>query len=208
MMFDITSIKRLRDIVGTKLSQKRFIHTLGVERMASYLGNIIIPQQVSELSVAALLHDIAKEKSFEEHLLLIKNSNAVSLDDELIPKPALHSFAAVKLIQEEFTEYATNDILSAAANHTLGYPGMSVFDEIIFISDYSEEGRTYPTCVKVRSFLLENVQKCFSYEKNLNALHRASLMAIDATLKSLELRGEEVGERTLLTREYLELKLK
>ena len=203
MMFTNESLIVLRSSVRKSMSEKRYLHTLGVEKMARYLGGVILQDKVDELSAASLLHDIAKECSYEEHLNLVSTLDYITQED-IETKPALHSYAAVNLIKKEYPAYATPDILSAVANHTLGAPGMSVFDEIIFISDYAEEGRTYKTCIEVREYLLKNVSITKSHEDNLSALHNASHKALIATISSLSLRNEKINERTFLTKEYFE----
>ena len=202
-MFNDKALSALRFTVSKNISEKRYKHTLGVEKMARYLGEIILPDKVNELSVAALLHDIAKELSYEEHLDLVSTLDYITKDD-LETKPALHSYAAINLIKKDYPEFATYDVLSAVANHTLGNPGMSVFDEIIFISDYAEEGRTYKSCIEVNEYLVKNVTTGNGYEDNLFALHTASYKAILSTILSLSSRSEKINGRTFLTKEYFE----
>lgn len=204
MMFNNDDIIKISALVKERLSEKRFKHTLGVEKLAKHLGNIIMPDKVNELRVAALLHDIAKELTSEEHLDLLLASNVKYTDEDLSIKPALHSIAAVPLIIRDFPDFATQDVLSAVANHTLGFPEMSVFDEIIFISDYAEEGRTYRTCVEIRRYLLDNISSKKSIEENIRALHTASLKSIESTIESLTNRKEKINTKTIMTKKYLE----
>lgn len=204
MIFNNDSIILLRSLIKERLSEKRYQHTLGVENLARRLGAVLLPDKVDELSVAALLHDVAKEMSYEEHVSLVKNSGVRYSEEDLLIKSVLHSLAAVPVIISDFKEFATEDILSAVTNHTLGAPNMSVFDEIIFISDYTEEGRTYPTCIEVRNYLLANISGNRSSLDNVNALHIASLKSIESTIESLGRRKEMINTRTLLTKSYLE----
>ena len=52
------------------------------------------------------------------------------------------------------------DIYNAIRNHVFGRVGMSKLEEIIVISDYTEENRTYDDCIKVREIVLnENIEK-------------------------------------------------
>ena len=204
MNFDRETLDSLREAVRTRISEKRYIHTLGVEKMAIALGSVLLPERLDELSAAAILHDVAKELTFDEHLALLKGSDVPYTQDDILSRPALHSIAAVPLIMSEFSEFATPDILSAVANHTLGAPGMSVFDEIIFISDYAEEGRTYPVCIEVHDFLLNKLDNNRSYEENVDALHLASLKATVSTVDSLTRRNEIINPKTLDTKKYLE----
>lgn len=202
MIIDNRSLFNLRERVKERLSEKRYNHTLGVERMAEYIGNILLPGLIAELKAAALLHDIAKEIPYDSQIELLANSGISLSDEDLDTKPAIHSFAAVPLIKHDFSEYATKNVLSSVLNHTLGAPQMSLFDEIIFISDYAEEGRTYPTCVSVNNFIKENIRKDRNQADNLSALHIATLKAIDATVESLQRRGEVINGRTISTQKY------
>ncbi len=204
MIFDNESVEKLRSLIKGFLSEKRYAHTIGVEKMARRLGEMLIPDRVDELSVAALLHDVAKELSYEEHLSLLEGSDVSYTEDDLSVRPALHAIAAVPLIRRVFAEYATADVLSAVANHTLGAANMSVFDEIIFISDYAEEGRTYPACIEVRNFLIESISREKTLNENISALHKASLRATESTIESIALRNEKVNPRTFATKRYLE----
>ena len=208
MIFDENSITKLRAAVKTALSEKRYTHTVGVEDMAIYLGSVILPTKVNELRAAALLHDIAKELSYEEQVGLVNSSDVMHTEEDIQTKPALHSIAALPVIKRDFPEYATDDILSAVANHTLGNDGMSVFDEIIYIADYAEAGRTYPTCQAVRRYLLDNVISGKSYQDNVNALHTALLLSIEHTVESLKKRNEKINSKTFLTKSYLDNLLK
>ena len=204
MIFEENSLTELRTVVKTVLTEKRYLHTIGVEDMASYLGSAIIPERVNELRAAALLHDVAKELSYDEQVSLVKSSDVLYTKEDIETKPALHSIAAIPVIKRDFPEYATENILSAVVNHTLGNDGMSVFDEIIYISDYAEAGRTYPTCQAVRKYLLDNVIFGKSYQDNVNALHTALLLSIEHTVESLKRRNEKINSKTFLTKRYLE----
>lgn len=203
MIFDDSALASLKSMMKRRLSEKRYLHTLGVERMARHLGKILLPDRLGELSAAALLHDIVKEMSTEEHLKLLEGLSEYT-EEDIATIPALHSFAAVQYVKRELPQYATNDILSAIKNHTLGAPGMSVFDEIIFISDYAEDGRTYPICVEVNRYLKDNIKPDKSFEENMVSLHKASLKATDSTVSSLTQRKALVNSRTLSTKKYLE----
>ena len=203
MIFDKKSITNLRLSVKGRMSEGRYTHTLGVEELARHLGTILIPESVSELCVAALLHDIAKEIDFEEQIALLTSSKFEHTQEDIDTLPALHSISALPIIEKDFNEYATENVLSAVSNHTLGNSEMSIFDEIIFISDYAESGRTYSSCKEVREYLIQNVCLNNDYEDNVKALHTASLAAVNHTIDSLSKRGNKIHTKTFLTKKYL-----
>lgn len=194
MMSFYTKREALISKVKARLSSKRFEHTLGVCRMAEMLAEQCLPDKKCELAVAALLHDIAKELTVEEQMQIIgkEHINLTPADTTAV----LHSYAAPYIVKNEFSEFSTPDILSAVANHTVGDADMSVFDEIIFLSDYIEEGRTYKDCVETREYVLSSLIDG-NIEANVNILHRACVMSIDRTCKNLLEKGKIVNPRSL-----------
>ena len=79
---------------------------------------------------------------------------------------------------------------------------MSLFDEIIFISDYIEEGRCYDASIKIRDELFSSLALAKSYEEKLSALHKATLSSIESTIAILKKRGLHVNEKTNEARQY------
>lgn len=203
MLFTEDKISALRERVALYMGGKRFAHTLGVENMAVRLGEIFMPERVSELRVAAILHDVSKEFDIDEQLSLINLCNRIDKKQRCVPQ-ALHSFSAVAVILNDFSEYASDDILDAVMCHTLGDENMSLFSEIIFLSDYIEDGREYLESAHVRTVLFDELGCSLSFEDKIRALHRATVLSIDLTLKSLEKRGLLPDERSIKTKKAFE----
>ncbi len=198
MNFSENEIDELRCLVSKRLSEKRFLHTMGVEKAASHLGVLLLPKQESELRVAALLHDIAKECGTDEQLRYIELGNISLSESERKALPVLHSFAAPYVIKRDFPHFATDNVLSACKNHTVGAPDMSLFDEIIFVSDYVEEGRTYDSCKLVRKALWDSL-KTNDREAIEKALHRAVVESMNFTMAKLLEERKHFDEKMLLT---------
>ncbi len=204
MTFDRTEIEKLTHEVGKRLSEKRFLHTLGVRRCALRLAELCMPEYSDSLEVAALLHDITKELPREEqYRLLSLSGETVCLDGSV---GVLHSLTAPYVIKRDFPSFSEPIILGAVYNHTTGSPDMSTFDEIIFLADFIEETRTYEPSVLTRDFVFRNMSDG-KYEENIKILHRACLMEIDATIKSLTSKNMRIDERTLKTRDALEKRI-
>ena len=198
--FKENDIVSLREKVKERLSEKRYIHTLGVEDMAVKLGVKCLPDRIGELRVAALLHDISKEYSEAEHFELINQHN-ICLTESDVSTPAIwHSITAPIVIERDFSEYATPSVLSAVRNHTVGDPDMSVFDEIIFLADYIEEGRRYISCKEVREEFFRLASSTDNTMENIYALHKATLSSLDNTIKFFVSKNEPFHERTESTR--------
>ena len=203
MKFTEKQIDLLRHEVGKKLSNKRFMHTLGVEKMAVLIGEKILPDLVDKIRVAALLHDISKEYSEAEHLDIVKRHNLLMTDEDIATPPLWHSITAPGAVKDEFPEYADSEVLSAVSNHTVGSPDMSVFDEIILLSDYIEEGRSYKNCIDVREMFLSELEMANSKEECVSALHRAVALSLDNNIKEFVSRGQSFHGRTKATRDAI-----
>ena len=200
MVFTKDKLDELRDAVKEHLDSRRYTHTLGVEQCAIYLGEIFCPELVPSLQVAALLHDVAKNKSLEEKFELIKSIGYKMTEDDVITSAAYHSFAAPGAIKKYFPDFFEENICSAVFNHTLGAPDMSLFDEIIFIADYIEEGRTYPACVYVRDTLYSELNSAVEFDEKKKALHWAVVKAIEYTVNKISMDNFPVHPKTLLTK--------
>lgn len=191
----------LKNEVGKLMSEKRFHHTVRVVDAAEKLAKYCAPALINEAKVAALLHDVTKELPENEQLALLREDNVI-LDNEDYESPAvLHSFTAPIFIKKHFPEYATSEILTAVKHHTVGSPDMSVLDEIVFLSDYIEDGRVYETCAKARWFVWSSMSDDNS--NNLKVLHKACVGAIDNTLTNLISRKKMINTKNILTRNAL-----
>ena len=198
----VNALDELRARISRLMGKARYEHTLGVERMAQQLGEVFLPDKIEELRAAALLHDVAKELPYEDQIALISEYGISVSDEDLTTPPALHSFAACAVIKRDFPNYSTAEIISAVYNHTLGDPDMSLFDKLIYISDYIEEGRQYQESARVRSYLLSSLTNSTNEEK-VSFLNNAILMSIDNTIERLSALGKPINSKTLLTKSAL-----
>lgn len=192
----------LREQVSYRISQRRFNHTLGVERAAEFLARKCLPEKIQEARAAALLHDITKELSTEEHLDIV-NKNGISLTQEEMAIPALlHSRTAPAVIKKDFPEFATEEILSAIDKHTTGSAEMTTFDKIVFLADFIEDSRTYPASLTTARFV-KNSMKTKNVGANIFVLNQACVMEIDSTISHLKHFGKTINSKTLLARDAL-----
>lgn len=198
MKISEADLSLLSEEVKRRLSEKRYLHTLGVERMAKKLGELFFSEDtVRELRAAALLHDIAKELPEDEQKALIRAAGFPVTEEDLSSSPLYHAFAAPEVIRRDFPEYATEKILRAVFFHTTGDPSMDTFEKIVFLSDFIEEGRMYPSCITVRESLLSTLS---AGEPKEAALDRAVLRTLDLTVVSLIDRHADINLRTVRAR--------
>ena len=196
----------LRNAVAERMSGKRYSHTLGVERCAKKLGELIIPDCVTELRVAALLHDVSKEMPLEEQLCILSEANYRLNDIDLKTKGIIHSFSAPYVIKRDFSRFASDKVLSAVEKHTVGSADMTVFDMIVFISDYIEDTRPYTSCIELREYMFNGIEELPAAER-VNRLFLACLKAIKNTEKAISDRADIVNPRMLSAKKYIEKKI-
>lgn len=192
-------IKALAQSVRHRMSEKRFLHTLGVADFAKRMGRDLGFENTDELYVAALLHDVAKEMQREEQLQILSLPSSVYTfeEDDLRSETLFHGFCAPYVILRDFPRFATDAVLQSVCYHTVGRAGMSLFEKIIFLADYIEEGRTFRDCINVRNYYLENVKNAVS---KVRLIDECMLMTLDNTLSYLIKKGHYISSRTLLTR--------
>ena len=181
------------------MSEKRFSHTLGVADFAIRMGRDLGIADLRELYVAALLHDVAKELAREEQIRILHLPSTVYsfTEEDLLSETLFHGFCAPHIVEKRFSAFASEAVLYAVCYHTVGREGMSLFEKIIFLADYMEEGRTYKDCVEVRNYYLERIQNTENKERLIN---ECMLLTLDNTLTYLIRKGLHISPRTLVTR--------
>lgn len=207
MTFSEERINELRNVIEKKMSGYRLSHTLGVERAARALGELYMPNAIDELCVAALLHDITKELSTEEHIeLLKKNGVSVSEDDIKSPK-TLHAKTAEYEAKNSFLEFTNERICQSLRYHTTGNADMTLFDAIIYLADYIEDTRTFADCVRLREYFWFAKPEEMSDEERKEHLWKTVLLSLDMTLRDIESAGGYVSCETVLAREAVAKKI-
>ena len=123
--FSDEMLSSLRESVKNEMGEKRYFHTLEVEKMAARLGEIYAHDKISLLRAAALLHDITKERTTEEHIAICENNGIeVTLADRKAPK-MFHSRTAALVIPTKYPEFDVPEIITAVRYHTTGRADMT-----------------------------------------------------------------------------------
>ena len=176
------NFNQLKEIVKSKMSLKRFTHTLGVVEMAEKLADIY-KADVEKCKLAALLHDICKEMDMEYIKNICKNNFLNELSEEdLENNEILHGFAGAYYVKNELG-VDDKEILSAIKYHTVGAKNMTLVEKIVYIADAIEYGRNYPSVVAIR-------------EETFKNLDRGILMEIEHKEKYLESIGKKSHPNT------------
>lgn len=177
-----SDILALREKVRGYLTEKRYLHTLAVEREAARLGELYLPEKIAELRCAALLHDITKRCDFEKQLQYCSEFDIIVGDYDTLSPKTFHSKTAAALAIRDFPEFATDDVLSGVRWHTTGHDNMTVFEAIVYLADYIEDTRTFPDCVKLRKYFYDGLEAGDDKEM---LLYRTMIKSFDMTIRGL-----------------------
>ncbi len=148
---------KLVELVRPYEDEKRFAHTLAVVREAEYLAEYACLDEDTrdKVKIAALMHDITKRLSEEEHRAIAQKYGFTLECDE----PTMHEKTGAYFAREVFGDIIDGEIFSMISSHTTGKPNMSVPEMIVFIADYTEETRKHGVCRDTREYLHGECEK-------------------------------------------------
>lgn len=195
---------RLRIQVSERIGSRRFSHTLGVEEEIIRLGNVFLPADIARLRIAALLHDITKEWSPEEQLSYCRKHSLPLNELEIATPRVLHAKTGAHVAKTEFSAWVDPEILHAIEFHTMGGFGMTLFDELLYLSDYIEPTRTYPDCIALRRMFWDGIEKGIDKEIHL---HNTIIFALKGTIAELTAKHIPVFPKTYEALSYLQEKV-
>ena len=150
-------LKEAKELARKRLGDKRYHHTLNVEKMAVKLAERY-GADCDQAALAALLHDTAKEMPTADQLALLRAHPDLAGNTENRPTPIWHGVCAAILAK---TEWGVTDeaVLSAVACHTAGKPGMTLLDKILFMADMTSEERDFDGVEELRKLEMEDIDK-------------------------------------------------
>jgi predicted HD superfamily hydrolase involved in NAD metabolism len=142
--------KEIQKDLKKNLKPSRYEHTLGVVQTAKHLA-AQHGADVSQASLAALLHDCAKHIDNDEKIAMCQKYNVPVTDVELANPSLLHAKCGAILAEHKYG-VSDPDILHAIQVHTTGVPDMNLLDKIVFIADYIEPNRDHaPNLAELRA---------------------------------------------------------
>ncbi len=170
------SRKELIAKVKEQVSEKRFKHILGVEQAALELARAN-DYELEKASVAALVHDYAKERSDSEFKAQIVQTG---LEQDLLNWNNFiwHGVVGAEIIKKEL-KITDEEILNAVRRHTVGAKEMTTLDQIVYVADYIEPGRDFPGVDQARQLAAESLRAAVEFETKHTLLY---LMNNDKTI--------------------------
>lgn len=176
--------------------ERRLAHTLGVEKAALELKERHFPTlSEDDVRAAAILHDVTKYYSVEEHIALLENEGVKLKESEMRSKRVLHQISGSVIARQLGM---SDSVVNAIRYHTTGRKKMSDIEKVILFADYIEENRDYEGLVEIR----ENYETLLA-SGDVDALDKAIVFALDTTIKEVIMRGEVIHPDTIEARNYL-----
>lgn len=174
-----------------KLKPSRYKHSLGVEKMAVKLASIY-GADIEKAAFAGRYHDIAKcfgQDEMDEYII------KYDIDRKFLGNIALaHSKVGAEILKNEYG-VDDEDVLNAVRSHTTGRVGMTILEEIVYVSDAIEENRNYPELRQLQEEATINLDLVCEHIMNF---------AVDMIIE----QGREVDEDTINAREFIRERLK
>ncbi|MBO5938279.1 MAG: bis(5'-nucleosyl)-tetraphosphatase (symmetrical) YqeK [Clostridia bacterium] len=196
-------LEALREELSSSMSEKRFRHTVEVEKMVVRLGEIYAPDQIFTLRAAALLHDITKEYSPDRHLMIFAQKGLSLTREDLLAPKTFHARTAAALIAEQYPEFAEDAIISCVRWHTTGRRGMTLLEKLVYLADYIDLSRRFENCVKLRNFFFDAHPEAMNDTERLSHLRDTLILSYDMTISDLLSEGTPISPDTFEARNEL-----
>ncbi len=176
---NISEFDEFENEVRKLVDEKRCKHSIGVAQTA-YLLAKKNGENCKKAYFAGLVHDIAKRLPFEEQLSYAKSTKDIKLEKyEKQMKKMLHAPAGAGFLKKKY-KIKDKKVLNAVRLHTKGAPDMTLFEKIIYISDYIEPERFYDVVDFLR-------------EKAFSDIDEGIFESSDETIKLLIKRKEKIA---------------
>ncbi|MBQ2896896.1 MAG: bis(5'-nucleosyl)-tetraphosphatase (symmetrical) YqeK [Clostridia bacterium] len=181
----MTDLSEIIKYVKNNLSEKRFIHTVGVAETAKDLA-LHYGENPLFAEMAGFLHDIAKEYTLEQMRELAKD---LKVDETILNSKALmHAVAGACLAKKLFD--IPEEVFNACLYHTAGRENMTTLEKIVFVADMIEPSRDFSGLDSIKALSKTDLDK-------------AVLTSLNSTLMHLIKTGKKIHYPSVKTRNYL-----
>ncbi len=181
------TIDEITNYLKSNLTEKRFAHTMGVAETAKSLA-AMWGADSSLAFLAGLVHDCAKELPYDVTVEKLTDNGYIFDGTEKEFSMLLHAPCGAVTARELF-DIEDIDVLNAVRYHTVGRPGMTLLEKIIYVADFIEPTRSFKEAEVLRKLAFED-------------LDRAVLCEADMVIKwNIDL-GRSVHPDTVITRNY------
>lgn len=142
---------KVRETIMVTLNNKRYLHTINVEKEAIKLAEFY-NVNVEKCRLAASAHDCAKYMTDD---MLLERCNYYNIHVDNVQKsfPQLLHGPVGAMYLKKTLGIDDDEIINAVFYHTTGRNNMTIMEKIIYISDVIEEGRHFPGIDEIRSLV-------------------------------------------------------
>ncbi|WP_231133440.1 bis(5'-nucleosyl)-tetraphosphatase (symmetrical) YqeK [Capillibacterium thermochitinicola] len=155
------NLETLSRKLSQTLSPPRFQHSLRVMNFARELArHYQIPEE--PVAVAALMHDVAREKDGPEMLALASSYQIPILPLDKKAPVLLHGQVGAELLKREWAITA-EPVLEAVAYHVTGAPKLGIVGELTIIADFAEPARQFFAAQVARELAFRNRLAALKY---------------------------------------------
>ncbi len=178
------------------ISRERFAHSLEVAKLSKKIAEFYTYENIENAYIAGLLHDVAKDMSFEEHLNLAnKYSYKYSLS-ELDSPATLHAPIGRLLAQHQFG-IENPEILLAIAHHTTGRPNMCLLEKIVYLADIVDAGKKVEHALRVKKLVYSDLDAalCLTAKETIRNLLDRDKIICEKSLECYNFYNKLLQER-------------
>lgn len=179
--------KEIEKYLKKNLSEKRYQHSIRVMQKAMEYA-ILYQQDIEQVKITALAHDIAKEMSVKENEKYIIENN---LDQSLLlseNKYLIHGYVGADILEKKY--HFTKEMADAIRYHTTARGKMTMLDKIVYLADKTEDGRDYPNIEKERKLAIENIDE-------------AIILTLQNSIERKRKKGKKINTLSIEALEYL-----
>ena len=194
-------MKGLIEKMKKVLPEARFTHVMAVVEEARFLADELGCSSVDTLIRAAILHDCTKPLSYAEHISLAEKYSYTLTENDVRSPEVLHSVTGALAASHEFGE--SEEVATLIFYHTTGKANMSLFEKILFISDYTEKTRRHESCLAEREHLHNGLKKARSNEERMKLLDISALRILENTISYLKKKNVFIHPDTICAIDFL-----
>ena len=187
-------LREIEEIVKSKLSEKRYKHSLAVMQRCVELAKIYgLDEQ--KAAMVGLAHDVAKEMDKETCTQILKENN-VELDKIELENFALWHAKVGAIICKNVFRFS-QDMVQAVENHTLGKRKMDLLSKILFVADATGLDRNWDDLEYARKLSEVSLDDTIIYIIDINIKDNIAKKR-QIHPESIMLRNELLSEKNLL----------
>lgn len=192
----------IREAIKAYVAERRIPHVYGTEAECGRLADLfgLSSHDKQRLMTAALLHDITKRWSREEHERYASEHGSFLDEETLSNDKTLHAVTGAYLARELYPSVMDEGMYTAIRFHTTGRAGMTLLEKLLYLADYIEPTRTFPDCVRLRACFYEQIAEG---EDPFSVLDDILLLSFDMTISDLLRSRQPIHRDTVAARNDL-----